>query len=76
MCEFCTKHGEGMTQYLVMKNYSADLLHARLSATEQQIVAVEPALCFGCGVCRDACPNDAIELVARETQPAAAGLWH
>ncbi len=39
-------------------------------------VYIEPRRCFGCGVCRAACPNDAIVLVARETQPSAAGIWH
>jgi len=38
-------------------------------------VTIEPSRCFGCGVCRAACPNDAIALVPRETQPAAASLW-
>jgi NAD-dependent dihydropyrimidine dehydrogenase PreA subunit len=39
-------------------------------------VYIEPSRCFGCGVCRAACPNDAITLVPRETQPVAASLWH
>jgi heterodisulfide reductase subunit A-like polyferredoxin len=39
-------------------------------------VYIEPSRCFGCGVCRAACPNDAIALVARETQPVAASIWH
>jgi ferredoxin len=39
-------------------------------------VYIEPGRCFGCGVCRAACPSDAITLVPRETQPAAAGIWH
>jgi NAD-dependent dihydropyrimidine dehydrogenase PreA subunit len=39
-------------------------------------VAIEPTRCFGCGVCRAACPNDAIELIPREAQPEAAHLWH
>ena len=39
-------------------------------------VAIEPARCFGCGVCRAACPNDAIALIPREMKPVAAGIWH
>lgn len=39
-------------------------------------VTIEPRRCFGCGVCRAGCPNDAIALVPRETQPAAASIWH
>jgi len=39
-------------------------------------VYIEPSRCFGCGVCRAACPNDAIALIPREAQPVAAGIWH
>jgi Pyruvate/2-oxoacid:ferredoxin oxidoreductase delta subunit len=39
-------------------------------------VYIEPGRCFGCGVCRSACPTDAIALVPRETHPVAASLWH
>jgi NAD-dependent dihydropyrimidine dehydrogenase PreA subunit len=38
-------------------------------------VAIEPKQCFGCGVCRAACPSEAIALIPRETEPAAANLW-
>lgn len=41
MCEFCTKHGEGQKWYLLMKNYSKELLHAELSPA-QQVVAGSP----------------------------------
>jgi ferredoxin len=36
---------------------------------------IEPARCFGCGVCRAACPNDAIALIPRSESPEAAGIW-
>jgi NAD-dependent dihydropyrimidine dehydrogenase PreA subunit len=39
-------------------------------------VTVEPSRCFGCGVCRAACPSDAITLVPRETHAIAASIWH
>jgi len=38
-------------------------------------VHIDPARCFGCGVCRAACPNDAIRLVSRATSPRAAEVW-
>ncbi|MFI5294273.1 MAG: 4Fe-4S dicluster domain-containing protein [Thermodesulfovibrionales bacterium] len=31
--------------------------------------------CFGCGVCRAACSEDAITLVDRKTHPFASSLW-
>ncbi len=31
--------------------------------------------CFGCGVCRAACPQDAISLIPRVESPVAAPLW-
>ena len=36
MCEFCTKHGEGKKWYLLMKNYSKELLHQELSGTQAE----------------------------------------
>jgi ferredoxin len=38
-------------------------------------VYIHPARCYGCGVCRAACPNDAITLVSRAAIPEAADLW-
>ncbi len=38
-------------------------------------VFTDPAKCFGCGVCRTACPNEAIKLVPREKVPEAANIW-
>ena len=38
-------------------------------------VYIDPARCFGCGVCRAACPNEAIALVPREKEPEVAELW-
>jgi ferredoxin len=38
-------------------------------------VYIDPTICFGCGVCRAACPNDAITLVPRQKNPQAADVW-
>ena len=38
-------------------------------------VYIDPTRCFGCGVCRAACPQDAIQLAPRQEQPAAAHVW-
>ncbi|KPJ52981.1 hypothetical protein AMJ39_06385 [candidate division TA06 bacterium DG_24] len=38
-------------------------------------VYIAPERCFGCGVCRAACPNDAIALVPRQERAEVAGLW-
>jgi formate hydrogenlyase subunit 6/NADH:ubiquinone oxidoreductase subunit I len=31
--------------------------------------------CFGCGLCRNACPAGAIKLVPRAEVPAVRNLW-
>jgi ferredoxin len=38
-------------------------------------VYIDPTRCFGCGVCRAACPNDAIALIPRQENPEAASAW-
>jgi ferredoxin len=38
-------------------------------------VYIDPGRCFGCGVCRAVCPNDAIALLPRQSIPEAAALW-
>ena len=38
-------------------------------------IYIDPTRCFGCGVCRAACPTDAIQLLPREEDPQAAGVW-
>jgi NAD-dependent dihydropyrimidine dehydrogenase PreA subunit len=37
MCEFCIQHGEGKQWYLQMKNYSQELLHARLTPEQKEV---------------------------------------
>ncbi len=38
-------------------------------------VYIDPTRCFGCGVCRAACPNDAITLIPRHENSDAANVW-
>jgi Pyruvate/2-oxoacid:ferredoxin oxidoreductase delta subunit len=38
-------------------------------------VYIDPTRCFGCGVCRATCPNDAISLLPRQQSPEAANVW-
>jgi len=38
-------------------------------------VYIDPTRCFGCGVCRATCPNDAITLSPRQESPKAANIW-
>lgn len=38
-------------------------------------VYIDPSRCYGCGVCRAACPNDAITLMARHERPEVADVW-
>ena len=38
-------------------------------------VYIDPTRCFGCGVCRAACPTDAIALLPREDRPETANVW-
>ena len=44
MCEFCTKHGEGEKWYLQMRNYTEELLHAELSARQQNLTGAATRL--------------------------------
>ena len=38
-------------------------------------VHIDPTRCYGCGLCRVVCPNDAISLLPREEHPEAAEIW-
>ena len=38
MCEFCTEHGEGKKWYLLMENFSDELLHHELSSVQKEMV--------------------------------------
>ncbi|MBI5969303.1 MAG: 4Fe-4S binding protein [Deltaproteobacteria bacterium] len=38
-------------------------------------VDIDMYMCFGCGLCYSACPNEAIELISRAKIPAIKNLW-
>lgn len=38
-------------------------------------VHIDPTRCFGCGVCRAVCPNDAITQIPRREVAEAANIW-
>jgi NAD-dependent dihydropyrimidine dehydrogenase PreA subunit len=38
-------------------------------------VYIDPTRCFGCGVCRAKCPNNAIILLPRQESPEAVNIW-
>ncbi|MEO0074944.1 MAG: 4Fe-4S binding protein [candidate division WOR-3 bacterium] len=44
-------------------------------SSSNQKVYINPAKCFGCGVCRAACSKDAITLIERQKSPEAKNLW-
>ena len=46
----------------------------RYSAADKK-VKIDVRQCFGCGVCRAVCQNDAITLYARRSDPVAAKIW-
>jgi hypothetical protein len=41
MCEFCAEHSEGRKWYLEMKNYSSELLNAKLTGRELALAGTE-----------------------------------
>jgi ferredoxin len=48
---------------------------AQFYSSALEKVYIDPSRCFGCGVCRAACPNDAITLLPRQEHPVAAEIW-
>ncbi len=48
---------------------------AQFYSSAEGRVHIDPLRCYGCGVCRAACPNEAIELLPRQEEPKAANLW-
>jgi len=38
-------------------------------------IYIDPTRCFGCGVCRAACPTEAISMAPRSAHPKAADIW-
>lgn len=48
---------------------------AQFYSSANERVFIDPTRCYGCGLCRNACPTQAIELIARTDEPRAANLW-
>jgi ferredoxin len=48
---------------------------AQFYSSALEKVYIDPRRCYGCGVCRATCPNDAIELLPRQSSPEAAEIW-
>jgi ferredoxin len=48
---------------------------AQFYSSALEKVYIDPARCFGCGVCRAVCPHEAITLMPRQEHPEAAGIW-
>jgi ferredoxin len=48
---------------------------AQFYSSAMEKVYIDPSRCFGCGVCRAACPNDAIRMLPRQEDTVAADLW-
>jgi NAD-dependent dihydropyrimidine dehydrogenase PreA subunit len=44
-------------------------------STADRKVWVDPAACYGCGICRTACSREAVLLIPRVAQPIAARIW-
>lgn len=44
-------------------------------STVHRKVFIDPLRCYGCGVCRTFCEQDAIRLISRKAHPLAARLW-
>ncbi len=48
---------------------------AQFYSSALEKVYIDPTRCFGCGVCRAACSEDAIKLIPRQESVEAANLW-
>ncbi len=65
-CDLCT----GCKSCISQCQFGAQFYSSALSKVD-----INPARCFGCGVCRTACPTDAISLVPKEEIPEIADIW-
>jgi ferredoxin len=48
---------------------------AQFYSSAMKLVFIDPKRCYGCGVCRAACPNKAISIIPRAEMPEAAQFW-
>jgi len=70
LCQVDTEKCKGCRSCMKQCQFGSKFYSSILSK-----VYIDPTRCFGCGVCRAVCPNDAIRLVPREKVPEAANIW-
>jgi len=70
ICQIDWELCEGCKSCVSQCQFGAEFYSSALSK-----VYIDPTRCFGCGVCRQACPNDAITLVPRQKTPEASNIW-
>jgi len=70
LCQVDWEHCTGCKTCISQCQFGAQFYSSTLGK-----VYIDPARCFGCGVCRTACPTDAITLIPRQSIPEAADIW-
>lgn len=78
--EYCLKgHYVARIDPLACTTCSACVEQCQFSAIHYSKIAdsvnIDAMKCFGCGLCRTACPHNAIAMLPREEIPAARNLW-
>jgi Pyruvate/2-oxoacid:ferredoxin oxidoreductase delta subunit len=70
ICEIDWDFCKGCKSCMSQCQFGAQFYSSALSK-----VYIDPTRCFGCGVCRAECSNEAIRLVPRDENPEAANIW-